>query len=85
MLPEKNSKMKTTVKKNTTHPVYNEVLKVKRKKKLVMVASLVSNILINQLSVWVFSVSHRAPPVVWKETAGLRVAFRNPEKEGVSW
>lgn len=33
VLPDKNSKMKTAVKKNTTHPVYNEVLKVKKKKR----------------------------------------------------
>lgn len=31
MLPEKSNKLKTTVKKNTTDPVYNEVLKVERK------------------------------------------------------
>lgn len=30
VLPEKSGKMKTTVKKNTTDPVYNEVFKVKR-------------------------------------------------------
>ncbi|XP_029318426.1 synaptotagmin-like protein 3 isoform X1 [Cottoperca gobio] len=56
VLPGNSSKMKTTVKKNTTDPVYNEV----------------------------FKYPHRAPPAVWKETAGLCVAFRNPEKEGVS-
>lgn len=33
VLPEKSGKMKTTVKKNTTDPVYNEVLKVKKKEK----------------------------------------------------
>lgn len=31
VLPEKSAKMKTAVKKNTTDPVFNEVLKVKRK------------------------------------------------------
>uniref|UniRef100_A0A3Q3VPV8 C2 domain-containing protein n=1 Tax=Mola mola TaxID=94237 RepID=A0A3Q3VPV8_MOLML len=29
ILPDKNGKLKTTVKKNTTDPVYNEVLKVR--------------------------------------------------------
>uniref|UniRef100_A0A7N6ABR6 Synaptotagmin-like 3 n=1 Tax=Anabas testudineus TaxID=64144 RepID=A0A7N6ABR6_ANATE len=32
VLPEKSGKMKTSVKKNTTDPVYNEVLKVKRQR-----------------------------------------------------
>lgn len=30
VLPDKNSKLKTAVKKNTTDPVYNEVFKVIR-------------------------------------------------------
>lgn len=47
VLPEKSGKMKTTVKKNTTNPVYNEVLKVKRKMLVVMSVNLVLNYSIN--------------------------------------
>lgn len=55
VLPEKSGKMKTTVKKNTTNPVYNEVLKVQRKMLVVMSVNLVLNY--KQFSVW-FSQYH---------------------------
>lgn len=74
MLPEKSTKLKTAVKKHTTDPVFNEVLKVN-------VIIWIVNSLCSVVSFVCFAVSYRAPPAVWETTPGLRVAFKDPETE----
>lgn len=76
VLPEKSSKLKTAVKKHTTDPVFNEVLKVN-----VIIWIVYS--LCSVVSFVCFAVSHRAPPAVWETTPGLRVAFKDPETKNL--
>lgn len=83
VLPDKNSKMKTAVKKNTTHPVYNEVLKVKRKEEIHYMCfwTVLNEMFIHVLC---FAVSDKSPSAGRKKTAGLCLAFKDPETEDIS-
>lgn len=74
--------MKTAVKKNTTDPIFNEVLKVAPPARRFNLVWRRAEGVDENWSGFA-AVSSRAPPAVWEEAAGDRVAFRNPEEEGV--